>query len=282
MWTIRDIVCTGAAIIAGLAGLGLMRFIFIDYFPPEVLIRDLQRSNIITAGMRRPAMVGYGTVALVMMAVFFKFVQQRWPGRGGVKGLVFGASLGVVWSFGFLAGWAFLGTTLSTAFLNSVADLIPLAFAGWLIGLAVGQDVPRSAHGTWRPWLAILFVAFGFVSVHTLGARLFADHFASTANLLLVPTTLLQIALLSGLGIWAGVMYVMIRIGLPFNKTWARVAFFAFGVFGHCWTWFHVFFVIEFAGVLPTVLFVGLLGAAGVFAGALAYESLASGRRQVD
>jgi hypothetical protein len=52
-------------------------------------------------------------------------------------------------------------------------------------------------------------------------------------------------------------------------------AFFAFGVFGHSWTWFHLFFVIEFAGVLQVVFLVGLLGALGAFAGALAYEWLA-------
>ena len=67
---------------------------------------------------------------------------------------------------------------------------------------------------------------------------------------------------------------MILRAGLPFESTWARVAVFAFGVFGHSWTWFHLFFVIEFAGVLHVVLLVGLLGAVGVFAGALSYERL--------
>jgi len=187
--------------------------------------------------------------------------------------LVFGASLGVIWTFGFFTGWAFQGTTLRADFLNSLVDLIALAFAGWLVGVAIGRDVTTSAPRIWQPWLAVLLVAVGFVSVHALGAWLFAGLFTSTADLLLVPTTLTQIVLLAGLGLWAGVMYVMLRPGLPFNTTWARVAFFAFGVFGHCWTLFHIFLVIEFAGVLPTVLLVGLIGAAGVFAGA---------RRQVD
>ena len=61
-----------------------------------------------------------------------------------------------------------------------------------------------------------------------------------------------------------------------FETTWARVAFFAFGVFGHSWTWFHLFLVIiDFASVLLAGLLVGLIGAVGVFAGALAYEWLA-------
>ncbi len=282
MLTIRESIRTGAAIIAGIAGLGLMRFVFLDYVPPESLIRDLESSMFVTTGMRKPAMVVFAVVSISMMAVFFRLVQQRWPGRRGVKGLMFGASLGTIWSFGFLTGWAFLGTTLQAELLNSIVDLIALTFAGWLIGLAVGRDVPSSGHSMSKPWLAILLVAVGFVFVHALGARLFAGFFTATADLLLVPTTIPQIVLLTGLGLWGGVMYVMLRTGLPFNNIWARAAFFAFGVFGHCWTWFHVFFVIEFAGVLLTTLLVGLIGATGVFAGVITYEYFAYGRRRYD
>jgi hypothetical protein len=265
----------GAAIIA-LTGLGMARFVLYDFVPPEGLIRDLERSMFVTTGTRMSAIAVYVAVLISMMAVFFRLVQQRWPGRRGVKGLVFGASLGIIFSFGFFTGSAFLGTTLRADLLHSLVDLIALAFAGWLIGLAIGRDVTTSAPRIWQPGLAVLLVAVGFVSVHALGAWLFAGLFTATADLLLVPTTFTQYALLAGLGLWAGVMYVMLHTGLPFNKTWARVAFFAFGVFGHSWTWFNVFFVIEFAGVLPAVLVVGLLGAVGVFAGALAYEGIAS------
>jgi hypothetical protein len=280
MWKKRDIVRAVGAIIAGLAGLALMRFLVYDYIPPESLIRDLERSGIVNAGTRKLAMAVYGTLALAMMAVFFKVVQERWPGRRGMKGFVFGASVGVVWSFGFLGGWVFLGATLSDAILNSIVDLIPLSFTGWLIGLAVGCDVVRPQHSMWKPWLAIFLVALGFVAVHALGTYILADHVASTAALLFVPSTLPQITLLFGLGVWAGGMFVLLRAGLPFDNTWARIAFFAFGVFGHSWIWFHLFLVIEFAGILQTGLIVGLMGSLGVFAGALAYEGIASGRHQ--
>ena len=258
----------------------MARFVVYDFVPPEGLIRELERSMFVTTGTRMSAITVYVVVLISMMAVFFRLVQQRWPGRRGAKGLVFGASLGIIFSFGFFTGSAFLGTTLRADFLNSLVDLIALSFAGWLIGLAIGRDVPRSDHETWKPWLAALLVTVGFVSVHALGGRLFAGLFTATADLLLVPTTFTQYALLAGLGMWAGVMYVMLRTGLPFDKSWARVAFFAFGVFGLWWTWFNVFFVIEFAGVLPTVLVLGLLGATGVFAGAFAYEGVAGARRQ--
>lgn len=277
MWKRRDIVRAGSAIIVTLAGWVVIRLVFplLDYYPPESLVRDLGPSWIATAGIRHPVKVGYVTVALVLMALFFKVVQERWPGRALVKGLTFGAWFGIVWSIGFLTGWAFLGTTLRAELLNGVVDLIPLAVAGWLIGIAIGRDVPRSEHRTTKPWLATLFVAFGLVAVHTLVATLLADLVGPASSLLLVPASPLQIALLGGLGVWVGGMYVVLRAALPFESTWARAAFFAFGVFGYCWTWFHLFFVIEIAGVLPAVLLVGLTGAVGVFAGALAYEWLA-------
>ena len=278
MLTIRESMRAGAAIIA-LTGVGVARFVLYDFVSPEGLIRDLERSVFVTTGTRMSAIAVYVAVLISMMAVFFRLVQQRWPGRRGAKGLAFGASLGILWTFGFFTGSAFLGTTLRADFLHSLVDLIALAFAGWLIGLAIGRDVPRSEHETWKPWMAVLLVAAGFVSVHALGAWLFAGLFASTAVLLLMPETLTQIALLAGLGMWVGVVYVMLRPALPFNTTWARVVFFAFGVFGYWWTWFHVFFVIEFAGVLPVVLVVGLLGATGVFVGAISYERLAGAGR---
>jgi len=177
-------------------------------------------------------MVVYVMVALFVMAMLFNVVQQRWPGRGGIKGLAFGASFGVVWSFGFLGGWAFLGTTLRAELLNSVVDLVPLAVAGWLIGLAVGRDVPQSGQRISKPWLAVLLVAFGFVAVHALGATFLDDLVGPASSLLFIPTNLLQIALLAGLGLWVGGMYVVLRAGLPFESTLARVAFFALGVFG--------------------------------------------------
>ena len=208
MWTKKGIVRAGAAIIGTLVGWGLIRLLFpsLDYYPPESLTRVLERSWFVTTGLRKLAMASYGLVALVVMTVLFNVVQQRWPGRGDFKGLAFGASFGVVWSFGFLGGWAFLGTTLRAEVLNGVVDLVPLALAGWLIGLALGRDVPRSRQRMATPWLAVLLVALGFVSFHALGATLLANLVGPASSLLFIPTNLLQFSLLTVLGLWVGGM----------------------------------------------------------------------------
>jgi hypothetical protein len=282
MWKKRDVLAAGAAIIVILICWGTLRLLFpiLDYYPPESLVHNLERSWFVLAGLRNATALAYVTAALVLMALFFHVVQQRWPGRRGIKGLAFGTAIGVVWTLGFLTGWAFLGTTLRAEILNSIVDFIPLAIAGWLIGTAVGRDIPPSEHEEARPWLAVLFVAFGFVSVHTVASRLVVNLIGSTSGLLLVPTTLVQIAVLAGLGIWIGGMYVVLREALPFKSNWARVALFAFGIFGHSWIWFHLFFAIEFAGILHELLLVGLIGAVGVFAGALVYEWFALTRQR--
>jgi hypothetical protein len=285
MWEKRDIMRAGTAIIVTMAGWGLIRLLFpsLDYFPPENLVRDLDRSWVVAAGIRKLVMAGYGLVAVVLMAAFFKVVQERWSGHGATKGLVFGASIGGVWAFGFLTGWAFLGTTLLQEFKNIAVDSIPLAVAGLMIGLAVGRNVPKPGHRMPKPWLAVLLVALGFVAVHALGATLLAGLVGPAWSLLLVPTNPLQFAILAAVGLWAGGMYVVLRAGLPFEKAWARVAFFAFGVFCYSWTWFHLFIpVIEFAGILHVGLLVGLVGSIGVFAGALSYERLVGENSNID
>ena len=280
MPTLKKLGRTAAAIAASVVVFVLLRLVFpaLDYFPPERLVRDLERSWFIDAGLGRPARVVYVTVALTLMALFFSAVQRRWAVRRSLKGLVFGLFLGVIWAIGFLTGWGFLGTTLRAELLNSAIDIVGLAIAGWLIGLATAEDTRAQAPAMRRRWTAVALVAIGFLAVHTAGGLFLAPRFARTADLFLLPSSPLQVGLLLAVGAWAGVMFVALRHALPVGNLLGRSAFFAFGVFGHSWTWFQLFFVIEFKGVLATALLVGLTGAAGVFLGILAYEYAAGGK----
>ncbi len=244
-----------------------------DYYPPNLLVNTLDRSWIVNAGVRDLAFFVYIVVALGMMTLFFSIVQRRWALRAETKGLLFGVSLGIIWVFGFLTGWAFLGTTLHAEALNCLIDIIGLSTVGYLAGLLVGQNLPPAPREMSKPWLAVVLVALGFVAAHTAGSVLLAAPLDETADLLLRPVSPLQYGLLVALGAWAGLMFVMLRHTLPFRSVAARSAFFAFGVFGHSWALFHLFFIIEFAGVFATTLLTGLMGSAGVFVGIVAYES---------
>ena len=259
---------------------GLIRLGFpaLDYHPPEQLMARMERSWFVTAGLRKVTMVVYATCALVLMTVFFAAVQARWPGRGIMKGFVFASFLGVIWAIAFLMGWGFLGMSLQAALLNGVIDWIGLAAAGLAIGALMGTNTRGTSAAI--SWSAIFLVGLVFVLVYSAGAALFAGVFPSSTDLLRLPSQPLHFLLLFTLGIWSGFMFAILRDGLPFANRWARVAFFAFGVFGHSWVWFHLFFVIEFAGVLPLVLSTGLIGAVSAFAGVVACE-LAS-RRGLD
>jgi hypothetical protein len=221
----------------------------------------------------------YIVVALGMMTLFFSLLQRRWALHAGTKGLLFGMSLGIIWAFGFLTGWAFLGTTLRAETLNILIDLVGLSAGGYLVGLMFGQDLQPAPREFPKPWLAVVLVALGFVATHSLGAAFFSDLFVETADLLLLPRSSLHYGLLFGLGVWAGQMFVMLRHALPVRNAVFRSAFFAFGVFGHSWILFHLFFVIEFSEVFVTTLLTGLIGSVGIFFGIVAYELTAGDGR---
>jgi hypothetical protein len=265
---------TAAAIVATLVVWGAIRLVFpsLDYYPPDGLVQSLRRSWFVISGTHKAAQVVYALGALTLMAVFFAVLQRRWPGRRGWNGLTFGVLLGFLWTLGFLTSSAFFGTRLGAELLNGILDLAALGLGGWLIGLALGHDVPRAEHESGKPWFAILPVACGFVTVHTLGATMLHAPLGRTAALLPWPETTLQYATLFMVGLGTGVMYVILRTGLPFGPTWANAAFFAFGVFGHSWTWFKLYLVIELSGVFFPVLLIGFIGSLGVFVGVFAYE----------
>lgn len=249
-----------------------------DYYPPEILTPIFERSWFVEAGLRKVAMLAYVVIELLMMAAFFAATQARWPGRRGAKGMAFGLAIGLVWAIGFLTGWAFMGTTLWAEALNGALDLPPLALGGWLVGRAIGRDVPRPEDPRLGAWPAIVFIAVGYLLVHVIAGTLLAPSFGAAAVLLIVPETPLQVAVLSALGALIGAIYVMMRPGLRSKTLGAGEALFAFGVVGHCWAWFQLFFVIEFEGVAPIVLSLAAMDATGVFIGAVAYEILLGAR----
>ena len=99
-----DIARVNLVIIGTLVAWGLIHLnsLVPDYYPPDNLINNLDRGWFDTAGLRKLAMARYATVALIVIAILFGVVQQRWLGRDSFKGFVFGSSFGVVLFFGFL------------------------------------------------------------------------------------------------------------------------------------------------------------------------------------
>jgi hypothetical protein len=79
MWTKRDTIRAGAAIVGTLVGWGLIRLLFpsLDYYPPESLTRDLERSWFVTAGVRKLAMMGYAIISSVAGSLPPEYVSSR-------------------------------------------------------------------------------------------------------------------------------------------------------------------------------------------------------------
>jgi hypothetical protein len=271
-----------AALIGTLMFWGLIRLVFpaLDYYPPEQLVARSERSWFVNAGIRKATMFTYAACTLVFMTVFFAVVQDRWPGRAVMKGFFFASFLSVIWAIAFLMGWGFLGMSLQAALLNGIIDWVGLAAAGAAIGAVLGTNTKGTAPAI--SWLPIFLVGAVFLLVYSIVAALFAGIFPASTDLLRLPGRPIHFLLLFALGVWSGLMFVILRRGLPFANRWARAAFFAFGVFGHSWAWFHCFFIIEFAGVLSLVLTAGLIGAISVFAGVMICELAPASRRRLE
>lgn len=246
----------------------------LTYTPPDVLAQALSPSVFVQSDSQKIVMFAYVTVALVLLFLFFTAIQNRLTGKRGLNGLFFGAALGVLWSLGFLTAVVFLESPLYVELQNGLVDLIPLALAGWLAGLILEPDRARAATPASFSLLAISVIGIAYAAIHSVTLLLFDDPTGVLARLALTPTTAGSYLMLTAIGAWAGTMYVVFRPGMPFKSVWANSGFFAAGIFGHSWVWFHMFFNILYADVLLITIGMGVVDILGIFVGVVAYEHL--------
>lgn len=235
-------------------------------------------SVIVRNGIETIVFICYLGVALVLLFLAFAAIQHRLVSKCGIKGLVFGTLLGVLWALGFLSAIDFFGTTLRAELINRIADIIPLALGVWLAGLILGRDTPRDAAPASSHLLAIPIIAVAFVVIHSVTLLLVDDPAGIPARLMDTPHSAAGYLWVAAFGGWAGVMYVALRSGMPSSSIWAHSGVFAVLVFGHSWLWFNMFFNILYSDVLVPLLSMCLIGILAVFVGVVLYERLVSRR----
>ena len=244
------------------------------YYPPDILEQALPPSVFVRNDIETIVFISYLTVALVLLFLAFATIQHRLIGRRGIKGLVFGTVLGVLWALAFLSALEFFGTTLKAELINGVVDIIPLALGGWFAGLILGTDTegdgaPASSH-----LMAIPVIGIVFVVIHSATLLLVDDPAGIPARLMFTPHTAAGYLAVAALGGWVGVMYVVLRSGMPSSSIWAQSGVFAVVVFGHSWLWFNSFFNILYSEVLVHLLTMSLIDILAVFVGVFLYEQL--------
>jgi|GEM_PF-5416089 len=251
------------------------------YHPPDILEQALPPSVFVRNGIETIVFICYLAIALVLLFLVFTGIQRRLVGRAGVKGLVFGTVLGVLWALGFLSAMEFFESTLTAELINGITDIIPLALAGWLAGLILGTDAPRNAAPAPSHVPAIAVIGAAFVVIHSATLLLIDDPASVPARLMYTPHSAVGFLAVAAFGGWAGVMYVVLRSGMPRSSIWVQSGVFAVVVFGHSWLWFNTFFNILYAGVLLPLVSMCLIDIFAVFVGVVLYETLAKRRTAV-
>lgn len=245
------------------------------YHPPDILDQALPPSVFVRNGINTIVFISYLAMALVLLFLVFTIIQHRLIGKRSVKGLIFGTTLGVLWALGFLSSIEFFGTTLRAELINGIADIIPLALAGWFAGLILGTDtvhddaVPVSSH-----LLVIPVIGLVFVVIHSATLLLVDDPAGIPARLMFTPHNAAGYLAVAAFGGWAGVMYLVLRSGMPSSSIWAQSGVFAVVVFGHSWLWFNLFFNILYSKVLRHLATMSLIDIFAVFVGVILYEQL--------
>lgn len=187
-------------------------------FPPSVFVQT---------GLLPVAFVIYGVVMLGLLALVFLLIQDRLPGSRLIKGLTFGVSFGLLWFIAMCEPLPHGSWQLPSVLYYPVVDGFTLGSLGLLMGLFVARDsksraaAPRVADLAYPAAITVIFLAGRLTSYYLL-------HIYSSVTTRLFDTLLWAVVF----GLWIGIMYLLLRPGLPARSPLVRAAFFGVLVFG--------------------------------------------------
>ncbi len=184
-------------------------------------------SAIVLAGLIPVAFVLYGFIMLGLLAIVFVLIQDRLPGTRLVKGLTFGLTFGLLWFVYLLEPLPHGAWLIPQALYYPIVDGVTLALTGLLLGLFVATDSKeltafRISPGT----LAVLAVPIAFVAGRLVSYNVFHIYSAFASR------TFDTMLWCSAVGLWTGIMYLMLDPGIRAKAPLAKAAFFGVVVFG--------------------------------------------------
>jgi hypothetical protein len=196
-------------------------------FIPESGPSPFPPSYFVQSGLMPIAFLAYGFIMLGALALVFVMIQGRLPGTKLVKGLMFSLAFGALWFVYLLEPLPHGTWQLPQALYYPVVDGVTLASLGLLLGLFVATgSKERSAVSISPVSLAILAVPVVFLIGRFVSYTMF--HIYSSYATRSLDTLLWCLAM----GLWAGIMYLMLRPGIGSKSSLAKSAFFGVIVFG--------------------------------------------------
>lgn len=199
----------------------------IQPFIPESGPSPFSPSPFVRSGLLPVAFLAYGFIMLGALALVFVLIQGRLPGTKLMKGLMFSLAFGALWFVYLLEPLPHSTWQLPQALYYPIVDGVTLASLGLLLGLFVATDSKeRSAMRISPGTLAILAVPAVFIIGRLVSYTTFHIYSSYATRPL---DTLLWC---SAMGLWAGIMYLMLSPGIGTKSPLAKAAFFGVAVFG--------------------------------------------------
>jgi hypothetical protein len=179
-------------------------------------------SAIFDAGLLIPAFILFAFAASLLLGIVFVLIEGGLPGTRMAKGIAFGLSYGLMWAIYLLEPFT---EVLEGSFLAlygyPIVDGLTFIALGLLLGIFVGTDSKSRAKRRIGPeTLALLAIPMAFVALRLC---CYAFSIISSAYGIRPLDTMLWAA---GTGVWLGVMYFLLRQGVPGKSPLAKALFF--------------------------------------------------------
>ncbi len=151
-----------------------------------------------------------------------------------------------------------LGVDLVYKIRGYFADAIPLVLCGmmgsWLCEDALIDQKSRPI----LDFVSMIIIGLIYSGIHCIPG-LFLKK--SNINLMVMyfPTNFGQYLIILAIGIWIGLMFLLIKPSLTFRSQFKNNVIFSIGVFGSIWLIFNCFYNKFFDGILLATLTIGIL-----------------------
>lgn len=231
---------------------------------------DYPPSYFVGSGLFKPAAGISLLIIFFLLSIVFIYIKDNLPGRKLSKGIRFGVSFGGLWLIGVIGMKIFFGSLLLHEFLGGLCDCASLIILSVLLGRFTASDSSyRSEISLGRIILAIMIIALFFIIGQYLAFILMSgtSYFSISGSATFIWTAVL--------GLWAGVVYWLLRQGIM-KKTSLIMRPFYFGGFivGIDWVLFNLFVLLFVDMPILDPIILSVLNIVSIIVGMFVFEIL--------
>ena len=201
---------------------------------------DYTPSYFVEHGLFIPAAAIGLAIIFALLAVVLVFFQENLTGAKLTKGFHLGVSFGGLWLIGLPGMSVFFGSPLSHELLGGGSDGLSIFVLGLLVGVFVATDSnsQRTKENAGKMAVSVSIVALFFILGQYLAFILMSKypHFSLTGTGTFIWTL--------ALGLWAGVMYWLLKDGAMGDSPIKRAFWFGGIGIGINWLLFNLFVLL--------------------------------------